>query len=48
MEMEMADIRPTVEHATLLPGPQQSFTSKADLMNGIMDDDIPDYDFMDD
>lgn len=48
MEMSMSGVHQGVARATPPSGMQRTFTSKADLMNGIMDDNVPDYDFMDD
>ena len=45
---EMSDAPQAVEQATPPPIPDKSFTSKADLMSGLLDDDIPDYDFDED
>ena len=47
-DIEMTDVRQTIEHATPPPAPQHTFASKADLASGILDDEIPDYDYMDD
>ncbi len=48
MGIETVPLRDTVEQATPPSGPQRTFVSKTDLMSGIMDDENPDYDFMDD
>jgi hypothetical protein len=45
---EMRDASQTLERLTPPPKSQRTFVSKADLMRGIMYDDIPDYDFDED
>lgn len=45
---EMGDASQTLERPTPPPKSQRTFVSKADLMRGIMYDDIPDYDFDED
>ncbi len=45
---EMSGVEHEGEQTTPPPVTEKSFTSKADLMSGIVDEDIPDYDFDED
>ena len=44
----MSDVDPVEQQTTPRPVSGKPFTSKADLMSGVVNDDIADYEFVED